>query len=95
MNVFLITTCETYRAESEADAKKIIDDAKNNNLFVLAKYTNEYKERKLKGEVVDSYYKVTLTKKFTEEKNPSDVVAVNYKSEGYFPAPSEEDDYDE
>ena len=42
-----------------------------------------------------SYIDNFSVKKFTEEKNPSDVVVVNYKSEGYFPAPSEEDDYDE
>ena len=37
------------------------------------------KDKKLKGEVIDSWYKVTLTKKFTDEKEPDRSVEISYE----------------
>ena len=47
-------------------------------MFELGKYSSEYKEQKSKGEVVDSWYRVILTKKFNAEKEPSQHIKVNY-----------------
>jgi hypothetical protein len=75
---YLISTTEIYRADSEAEAIKIIEDAKADTHYVLSKYSSQYKERKQKGEVVDSWYKVSLTKSFTDEKEPQFETRVEY-----------------
>ena len=51
---YLISTTEIYRADSEAEAVQLIEDAKKDNHFVLSKYSSQFKERKQKGEVIDS-----------------------------------------
>ena len=45
----------------------------------LTKYSCVYKEKKQKGDVVDSWYKVTWTKTFTDEKEPERNVHVSYE----------------
>ena len=75
---YLISTTEVYRVDSEDQVKQIIEDAKNDNHFILTKYTSQYKERKQKGEVVDSYWKLSLTKQFTSEKEPEFQTKVEY-----------------
>lgn len=75
---YLITTTEVYRVDTEDQVKQIIEDAKNDNHFILTKYTSQYKERKQKGEVVDSYWKLSLTKQFTSEKEPEFQTKVEY-----------------
>ena len=76
---YLVSTQETYRVDSEAEVEKLIAEAKAATEYELAKYTREYKEKKSKGEVVDAWYKVTLTKKFTDEKEPERSVEVSYE----------------
>ena len=82
MSQYLINTVETYRVDIEAEAAKLIEDAKKSNQFILAKYTSTLKERKQKGEVVDSWYKVTLTKSFDDEKEPIGCATVSYDTSG-------------
>jgi len=76
---YLISTTETYRVNNESDVEALIAEAKTAHEYELAKYTREYKEKKTKGEVVDAWYKVTLTKKFTDEKEPDRSVEVSYE----------------
>lgn len=78
MSKFLISTVETYRVDTDDEAKVLIEDAKHSSMFELGKYSSEYKEVKQKGEVVDSYYKCVLTKKFNAEKEPSQHIKVEY-----------------
>lgn len=80
MAKFLITTTETYRVATEAEAKAIIEEAKADNHFILSKYSSQYKEKKSKGEVVDMWYKVTLTKNFTDEKEPLFDTEITYEN---------------
>ena len=70
---YLISTQETYRVSTESEVEQLIAEAKEASEYDLAKYTREYKEKKLKGEVVDSWFRVTLTKKFADEKNPEGI----------------------
>lgn len=90
---FLLRTVETYRVDSEAEATNLIEEAKKK--FNVSKAVSEVKNRKSKGEIVESWIRVTITKEFTDEKDPESVVSVNYETGGYFPTPSEEDSYDE
>lgn len=81
MAKYLITTTEVYRVESEAEVDKIIEEAKADNHFILQKYTSQFKERKSKGEVIDSYWKVSLTKEFTSEKEPQFRTQISYAND--------------
>lgn len=78
---YLLTTTEVYRVESENEAKKMIEEAKEDNHFILKKYTSEYKEKKQKGEVIDTYWKVSLVKTFTDEKEPQLRTIVSYAND--------------
>jgi hypothetical protein len=76
---YLITTTEVYRVDTEAEAQELINEAKQDNYFTLSKYTSEYKERKAKGEVIDDYYKVSLTKTFSDIKEPGLQITISYE----------------
>lgn len=78
MTAYLITTTETYRVNSERAAVELIESAKKDTIYELSKYTSQKKEIKSKGEVIDEYYKVTLTKKFSDEKDPGEQITVDY-----------------
>ena len=78
---YLIQTVETYRADTEAEAQGLITEAKQAGEYALSKYVSEKKEVKAKGEVIDEFYKVTLTKVFTSLKEPEAVANVSYEVE--------------
>lgn len=90
MSKYLCQTQEIYRVGSEAEAAKLIEEAKSDKQFTLLKSSTEYKTTKAKGEIVDEFYKVTLVKHFTDLKEPDCQVEVSYTSEpGFFPDPIE------
>jgi hypothetical protein len=78
MAKYLITTTETYRVDSEEAVEAILEDAKNDSNYTLVKYSSTYKEKREKGDVVDYWYRLTLTKAFTEEKDPDRDVQITY-----------------
>lgn len=78
---YLINVTENYRVSSEDEAIEMIEKAKDNPEYTLLKYSNVYKERKQKGEVVDYYWKVSLTKRFTDEKEPDRQTTISYNEE--------------
>lgn len=78
MAKYLITTTETYRVDSEEAVEAILEEARNDDTYILTKYSSTYKERKEKGDVVDYWYRLTLTKVFTEEKEPDRDIKVTY-----------------
>lgn len=82
MAKYLTTVTETYRVDSEDEASRLIEEAKKSNQYTLAKYSSVYKERKQKGEVIDAWYRLTLTKVFDDEKEPMNNVEVIYDTEG-------------
>ena len=79
MSKYLVSTTETYRVDTESEATQAIEEAKQDNSYILGKYTNEHKERKSKGEVVDEYWKLTLTKLFNDIKEADTPVTVSYE----------------
>lgn len=78
---YLIQTVETYRADTEGEAQGIIAEAKAAGEYNLTKYASEKKEVKAKGDVIDEYFKVTLTKVFTDIKEPDAIASVIYEVE--------------
>ena len=81
MSKYLVSTIETYRVDTEAEATQAIEEAKKDNSYTLGKYTSEHKERKSKGEVIDEYWKLSLTKLFNDIKEPDSIVTVDYEVE--------------
>lgn len=95
---YLIKTVETYRVANEAEAKQLIEESKVDRNFTLSKYSSEYKCAKAKGEIVDEWFRVILTKDFTPEKEPDCTTSVSYSVDmGAFPDPvkkAEDEDED-
>lgn len=76
---YLCTVTETYRVDTETEATNLIEEAKKDGRFILSKSSTEYKERKQKGEIIETYYKVTLTKTFNDIKEPISEVNIIYE----------------
>ena len=76
---YLIQTTEVYRADNEAEAKAVIEEEKEEGIRNLKKYNCEQQNEKAKGEIIQEWYRVTLTKAFTDEKEPTESVAINYE----------------
>lgn len=81
---YLISTTEVYRFSDEETASEFIEAAKKEPGYTLSKSTVEYKERKQKGELVDYWWKVTLVKKFNDEKEPVSDVEISYNQGSAF-----------
>lgn len=81
MAKYLLAVSEKYRVDTEPEAQALIEEAKHDGAYVLSKYDCTYKEVKQKGEVVDDYFLVTLTKKFCDEKEPDVQVNTVYEVE--------------
>jgi hypothetical protein len=81
---YLISTTENYRVDTESEVNTLINEAKESPLYDVVKYTSQYKEVKQKGEVIDNYYKVTITKSIDNEKEPTNDLVVKYGNEGDF-----------
>lgn len=75
---YLISTTEVYRVDHESEAMQLIEEAKADRHFILSKYSSQFKEKKQKGEVIDSWYQVSLKKVFTDEKEPEFSCNVTY-----------------
>ena len=80
MAKYLITTTETYRVDSEEAVEAILEEAKNDSRYELTKYTSVVKTTKKGGEIVDEWIRLTLTKVFCEEKEPSGTYKIDYTS---------------
>ena len=70
MSKFLIKTTEVYRCDSEKEANTLVEKAKAATEYEVIKSTIENRQSKAKGEVVDEWKRVTITKSFSEEKEP-------------------------
>lgn len=84
MAKYLISTVETYRVDSEPEVQQILEEAKTDKKFELTKYNCAQKDVKQKGEIVDSYFKLSLTKTFTSEKEPERSVEISYDGGGTY-----------
>ena len=76
---YLLEVTEKYRVDNEEEAKNFIEEQKRNNKYSMKKYASELKERKVKGEVVDSWMQVTLVKIFNDAKEPIEEISISYE----------------
>ena len=81
MAKYLITTTEVYRVDTENEVENLIAEAKEDTSLNLIKYNREHKQRKKGGEIIDEWYKVTLVKGFTDEKDPITQTYITYEVE--------------
>lgn len=86
---YLIRTTEVYRADDEDEAKAVIEQAKKTSTVI--KYNSTYKCRKQKGEIIDEWYKVEITKEWDDEKDPSGSTSVSYGIASAFNGDEDED----
>lgn len=82
MEKYLIKTTEVYRCQTERDAVELIENAKKDPRYTVVKYNTEIRTLKQKGEIVDEWRRVTITKEFTEEKEPDGQLMPDYIVEG-------------
>lgn len=81
MSKYLIKVTEQYRCDTEEEARKLIEDAKKSYQYTLTKSSSEIKTQKQKGEIVDQWRRVVLTKEFTSEKEPLEQMFVHYSNQ--------------
>lgn len=68
MSKFLTETTEVYRIDTEEEVKEFIEDMKDKAReegFSLKSYSSTYKEKKMKGEVIDSCWQTKIVKNFS------------------------------
>lgn len=75
----LIKVTEVWRAADLVEADKMAADFRDDDTFILQRYSTVEKERKEKGEVVDEWIQVTAVKVFNVEKEPDSDVQPSYK----------------
>lgn len=69
MSKYLINKVETFRVDSEEEAKTFVEQLKRGSGEVL-KHSIEYKEQKAKGEVVQNWYRLVVKRQYNDEKEP-------------------------
>lgn len=80
MSKYLISTVETYRVDTEDEAKQLIEDTRTNTIGVLSRYSSQHKEHKTKGVVDEEWYKVTLTQTFNNERDCISNIDIKYSN---------------
>ena len=81
MSIYLTKVTEQYRCDTEEEAKNLIEEAKQNYLYTVIKSSTELKTVKQKGEIIDEYCRVLITKEFTSEKEPNTKLKPEYIEE--------------
>lgn len=81
MSSYLIKVTEQYRCDTETEAKNLIEEAKQNNQYTVIKSSDEIKTVKQKGEIIDEYHRVLITKEFTSEREPNCQLRPDYLEE--------------
>lgn len=79
MSKYLISSVDTYRVDSEMEAKELIEKAKADPMFNIKKYTTEKRCTKSKGEIIDEWIRIQITREFTSEKEPDRQVEINFE----------------
>lgn len=82
MSSYLIKVTEQYRCDTEAEAQSLIETAKKSNQYTVTKSSSEIKTTKQKGEVIDEWRRVLITKEFNDEKEPGYALIPKYEVEG-------------
>ena len=81
MSAYLIKVTEQYRCDTEEEAAALIESAKQDDQYTVVKTSSEIKTMKSKGEVIDKWCRVMITKSITDEKEPNVQLMPKYEEE--------------
>lgn len=81
IGLYLTKVKEQYRVEYENQVAEFNQLLKESNEFTLEAFSYKKKEVKKKGEVVEEYYVVEVTKSFNDIKEPTHTININYEVE--------------
>jgi len=76
MSKYLVSTIETYRIDTEAEATRVIEEAKKDSSYELAQYISKRRDIK---KTEETYWELSLKKIFNNIKDPISIVEVNYE----------------
>lgn len=79
MSKYLCSVVENYRVDNEHEADILIAEARESNICEVKKTSVQKKEVKAKGEVVDEYVIVSITKFIQDPKVPEVQVDLHYE----------------
>lgn len=78
MNKYLVSATEVYRVDNEESAAALIDEAKAETKYILAKYSSVKKEKRLRVKLSMNGIK-SLLLKIQWWKDPISNIDVNYE----------------
>ena len=78
MSRYLLKVEEVYRCDSESESQTLINEAKQDGNVV--KFSSVHKERKVKGEVEDEWWRTSITRAIDDEKEPSGYTTIEYNT---------------
>lgn len=84
MSRYLTQTVETYRINTEEEVKETLEEFKAETGYEVKKASYEKKQTKEKGEVVDEYWILSVTKIFNDPKEPYSKVNIVYDIDNTF-----------
>ncbi|HKM30037.1 MAG TPA: hypothetical protein VJZ51_04715 [Bacilli bacterium] len=61
-----VKVVETYHVDSDSEVNALIEESKTDRSFQLTGHKSKIKNIKQKGEIVDSYFIVELTKSYED-----------------------------
>jgi hypothetical protein len=79
MTKYLVNTTEVYRVDTMAAVEALQAAVKADSRYEVASFTYKAKNKKLKGEIIDEWYQVSVKKIFNDEKDPYTEVSVDYE----------------
>lgn len=79
MTKYLVNTTEVYRVDTMAAVEALQAAVKADSRYEVASFTYKAKNKKLKGEIIDEWYQVSVKKIFNDEKDPCTEVSVDYE----------------
>lgn len=79
MSKYLCSVIENYRVDTEVEVDELIETARASGIYNLKKSSAQKKEVKAKGEIVDEFLLVSLTKEIQNPKEPEVYVELKYE----------------
>lgn len=76
---YLVNTTEVYRVDTMAAVEALQAAVKADSRYEVASFTYKAKNKKLKGEIIDEWYQVSVKKIFNDEKDPYTEVSIDYE----------------
>lgn len=67
---YLITRTDQYRCDTEEEANEFLDTLRQDKTYDIISTTVTQKAKKQKGEIIDSWVRLVVKKKYNDEAEP-------------------------